>query len=71
MLKLNISANIKFLGFRKDTGNLLKIMDIFVLPSIDEGLPMAMLEAMASKTPVVVTQVGDIPKVINDKKMAF
>jgi len=66
--KLNISDNIIFLGFRNDTINLLKLMDVFVMSSIDEGLPMAMLEAMASRLPVIVTSVGDIPKVIIDNK---
>lgn len=65
---LGISENIKFLGFRKDISSLLKIMDIFVMSSIDEGLPMAMLEAMAARTPVIVTSVGDIPKVIKDNE---
>jgi glycosyltransferase involved in cell wall biosynthesis len=60
-----IMEHVRFLGFREDTVALLKIMDVFVLSSIDEGLPMAMIEAMAAKTPVVVTDVGEIPKVIN------
>ncbi len=64
--QLKISQNVKFLGFRSDTRRLLSIMDVFVLSSIDEGLPMAMLEAMAAKLPVVATSVGDIPKVIKN-----
>jgi len=66
--KLNISENVKFIGFRRNTATLLKIMDVFVLSSIDEGLPMAMLEAMAARIPVLVTSVGDIPKVIENNK---
>jgi len=66
--KLGIADNVKFLGFRSDTRNILKIMDIFVLSSIDEGLPMAMLEAMAARVSVITSRVGDIPKVITNHK---
>lgn len=68
---LGIFENIHFLGFRTDCEKLLKIMDIFVLSSIDEGLPMALLEAMATKKPVVVTSVGSIPKVIKNNENGF
>ena len=63
---LNIAQDVKFLGFRRDTADLLGIMDLFVISSLDEGLPMAMMEAMASHTPVIVTSVGGIPKVVKD-----
>jgi glycosyltransferase involved in cell wall biosynthesis len=62
--ELGIYDHVKFLGFRKDVTRLLQMMDVFVLSSIDEGLPMAMLEAMAMRVPVIATSVGDIPKVI-------
>ena len=45
---------------------LLKNSDVFVLPSYNEGLPMAMLEAMSYYLPCVVTKVGGMPEVIND-----
>jgi glycosyltransferase involved in cell wall biosynthesis len=58
--------NIKFLGSRQDIPDLLSTIDIFVLSSEMEGLPVAMLEAMAASRPVVATRVGAIPQVIQD-----
>ena len=64
--KYGIDSRVKFLGFRKDSKDLLKLFDIFVLPSIDEGTPMALLEAMASGSAVVATKVGEIPNIIDN-----
>lgn len=55
-----------FKGIRTDIPEIYSIMDIFVLPSLTEGLPMVLLEAMASKKPVIATSVGAIPKVVVD-----
>ncbi len=55
-----------FTGTRTDVDRLYGLMDVFVLPSLTEGLPMALLEAMASKRPVVATRVGGVPQVIED-----
>jgi glycosyltransferase involved in cell wall biosynthesis len=65
--KLGIEKQVIFMGQRKDIPELLMAMDIFVLPSIKEGLPIALLEAMAAKRPVVATRVGAIPKVIENR----
>ncbi|MDN5941963.1 MAG: glycosyltransferase family 4 protein [Nitrospira sp.] len=63
---LGISDNVVFLGHREDTDVLLQAMDIFVLPSLSEGIPMALLEAMAASLPIVASRVGGIPEIIED-----
>ena len=68
MHKLKLDGNVNFLGFRKDILRILAAMDIFIMPSLDEGLPIAMLEAMAVGLPVIVTPVGEIPRVIENKQ---
>ena len=63
-----LGNKIKFLGVRNNIPQLLSAIDIFVLPSLSEGMPMALLEAMAAGKAVVATNVGDIPKIIIHKK---
>ena len=63
---LGISASVSFLGFVKDMLSFYSSLDIFVLPSLREGLPMSILEAMALGKPVIATTVGAIPNVIAD-----
>lgn len=63
---LGISASVTFLGFVKDMRSFFCSLDIFVLPSLREGLPMSILEAMALGKPVIATTVGAIPNVIVD-----
>jgi glycosyltransferase involved in cell wall biosynthesis len=57
---------LKFLGRRFDAREFIAAADILVNPSTVEGLPLAILEAMASRTPVVATAVGGVPSVIHD-----
>ena len=68
---LGVSENIVFLGHREDTDTLLQALDIFALPSLSEGIPMALLEAMAASRAVVASRVGGIPEIIEDKFEGF
>lgn len=64
VLDSDLQQSVYLLGFRSDVKILLQVADVFLLPSLDEGMPMALLEAVASRTPVLATPVGDIPKLI-------
>ena len=69
--QLAIGAHIHFLGMRQDVPRLLSVLDAFVLPSLSEGLSLALLEAMASGKPVVATLVGGNPEVIEHGRTGF
>jgi len=62
--ELGIEEHVVFTGSRADMPHVYASFDVFVLASLDEGLPMAVLEALASNRAVVATQVGAVPKVI-------
>jgi len=62
--ELSISDKVVFAGRRTDMPDVYASLDIFVLASLDEGMPMAILEAMAAGCPVIATQVGAVPKLI-------
>lgn len=57
---LGIAKNLHFLGERNDIPALLNAMDVFVLPSVSEGMPITLLEAMAAGKPLVATDVGGV-----------
>jgi len=63
---LGISGQVKFVGVRRNIPEILASLDLFVLPSRWEGLPLALLEAMAACLPVVATAVGGTPEVVID-----
>jgi len=66
-IELGISEYTIFTGERQDIQKILPCIDIFVMPSIAEGLPNALLEAMASGKPIVTTKIGGIPEIIKDR----
>ena len=64
--RLGLSRRVHFLGARRDLGNLLAAVDLFVMPSLWEGLPLSMVLAMGGGLPVVATRVAGIPEVVRD-----
>jgi len=63
--ELGLADDITFAGFQLETGPWYSAMDAFVLPSLTEGTPVALLEAMAHGLAVVATAVGGVPAVIS------
>lgn len=63
--ELGVSKSVHWAGWQKKTRRFYQAMDLFVLPSRTEGLPNAMLEAMAMGVPVAATQVGAAPAVLD------
>jgi glycosyltransferase involved in cell wall biosynthesis len=61
-----LGGRFVFLGARTDTARLMAGADVFVLPSHQEGLPVALMEAMSAGLPVVATIVGGVPDVVTD-----
>jgi glycosyltransferase involved in cell wall biosynthesis len=68
---LGLAGAVKLLGWRTDLPQLLPSWDIFALASLDEGLSIAALEAMAAGLPVVATAVGGVPELVSDGKTGF
>lgn len=66
-----LQAKVRFLGERDDVPDLLRQCDIFVRPSLTEGLPLAVLEAMASGLPVVVSPAGGTPELVEEGHTGF
>ena len=69
--RLGLEKRVHFLGLRQDIPRILALLDVFVLPSLSEGLSMAILEAMIAGKPVVATQVGGNPELVLDGETGF
>ncbi|HEY7286744.1 MAG TPA: glycosyltransferase [Vicinamibacterales bacterium] len=62
--ELGLGTAVRFCGEQRHVGNWLSAADVFVLSSISEGLPISMLEAMATGLPAIVTDVGALPELV-------
>ncbi|MCE7982427.1 MAG: glycosyltransferase [Caldilinea sp. CFX5] len=65
---LGLGDKVQFLGIRSDMPALYPTFDLFVLPSLWEGMPNVALEAMACGVPVIATNTGGTPEVVHDGK---
>ncbi len=64
--ELGVAPVVHFLGIRRDLALLYRAMDVFVLPSLWEGLPLVLLKAMAAGLPVIASQVSGVEDVLQD-----
>jgi len=66
-----LAQKIKFPGQRKDVPEIVKMMDVFVLPSLQEGFPRTLVEAMYEALPVCAARISGIPELIRDGENGF
>lgn len=64
----NLGGRVKLLGKKKNAHQYIKAFDVFILPSVKEGFPWVILEAAAAEVPIIATNVGAIPEIIEDEK---
>lgn len=67
----DFKENIIFTGLRRDVAALLNAADIMVLPSISEGCPNVVLEAAATATPIIASNVGGVPELLTHGETGF
>lgn len=66
--QLGLAAHVTFAGERDDVRDCLAALDVFVQPSLNEGMGRALIEAMAAGRPVIASRVGGIPALIEDRR---
>ncbi|HHP7234604.1 MAG TPA: glycosyltransferase family 4 protein [Desulfobacterales bacterium] len=63
---LGLADRVHFIGWRSDVADILPLFDVFVLPSLNEGMGRVLVEAMAAARPVVGSRTGGIPDLVRD-----
>ena len=66
VLELGLESHVSLCGVRQDMRNVYEKIDFLVIPSLTEGIPYVLLEAMISNVPVLATEVGGIPKLLEN-----
>ena len=66
--RLGLASRVHFAGARRDLGNVLAAIDLFVMPSLWEGLPLSLVLAMGAGLPVVASRVAGIPEVVHHEQ---
>lgn len=69
--QLGVAGKVVFAGYRSDARRILLALDVFALPSVVEGQPVSILEAMDASLPVVATRVGGIPDIVVEGETGF
>jgi glycosyltransferase involved in cell wall biosynthesis len=69
--QLGVEDVVHFHRERPDVAGFLSRLDVFVLPSLSEGLPLSLLEAMAASLPIVATRVGGIPEIVTSAQCGW
>jgi glycosyltransferase involved in cell wall biosynthesis len=64
---LGVGQSVHLLGMRRDVADCLAAMNLFVLPSLNEGMGRALVEAMAAGRPVIASRVGGVPAIVQDR----
>ena len=70
-MQSGFADRLHLLGYREDVGDILAAADIFVMPSLSEGLPLALIEAMLAGKAIVASEVGGIPEVVTPGEHAL
>ena len=69
--EMGLEKRVHFLGFRRDVPEIVCALDAFVLPSLKEGLSIAVMEAMALEKPVICSNIAGLPEVVRDGQTGF
>jgi len=64
----NLDGKVKFLGFQNEIAKFMHLMDVVVVPSLNETFGLTVIEAFALKKPVIASNVGGIPELVSDKR---